>query len=245
MSFRFILTLMISLLCLASSTKVSATNNNVLTIYADPFCPYCINALKQKESLEKYFELDIVWSPILGKRSDSKVQDIFRCRPEDSDYVIHQVVNQLPLECDGELGEDYQVNMSRFKKKTPSSVPQYYIGEQRISATKLYNEIARLDRVEPKSGQLLINWQRYSQLLLNDNYDSRNETVALISPVSNDSTNLSKDILTKFPRSNIFYIDYTKQSDLSRELLLLLDIDFNSNYQLYKNGKLSRFEYGS
>ncbi len=140
--------------------------NPTLTIFVDPFCPYCLKSLDRKYQFANYNTF-LFWAPILGDRSISRVNEIFACKNVVGDRVIESVIKRLSPQCEQPTDKEaVAANMDMLNQYNPNTVPAYYLGGRRVS-------LAQLD-LAVESGSVLgrqqfkINWQRYEEMSVSD-----------------------------------------------------------------------------
>jgi len=163
----------------------------------DPFCPYCISALKKYTQLKNY-NVYVFWAPILSERSALRSKEFFTCPAPASPEVIDAVVNVRAPRCHGPLKQDLMaLNQTIIDNYRPNSVPQYWMGGRQIalSSLKLEKVVVDADSIA-YSTSLKIPWSRYQSLALNRPMEQRYHLAILLPagyPVDAQMLNKIKD----------------------------------------------------
>lgn len=124
----------------------------------DPFCPYCIRTLEQKERLKNY-NVFLFWSPILGVPSESRVAEILKCPRPAGSSVIRAVTSRKSPECSGRGEQDLaRLNHLMVNAYSPGAVPAYYFGGRRISLNQLNRYVTTIGTI---AGTASVDWERY------------------------------------------------------------------------------------
>ncbi len=221
--------------------------------FKDPNCGYCIRAL---ENLEQYKDYNVFmfWSPILGKSSDNKVNDIFDCDDPIGKDVFRAVINRKTIAC----GSTKLLKNKRAKLKTlnhdvvsrynPQSVPAFYFGGQKVRI----NSLAKFKQDITNSTALVkLQWKRYEAIKVSRSDHSGLANAIIFIPNSfknrNDLSNLLKGDLrynwhiaedSCQPKSCIL----TDKEKLTEELKLLLNITELDKPVLVVNGMIIKPE---
>jgi len=133
-------------------------NAPVLLIFTDPFCPYCIKALKRREELKSY-NVFLFWYPIFGERSDNRVSEIFQCASPVSDQVINSVIKGESPACTNAVDKNLMLTDRKFYEAySPQGVPAYYMGGVKVSVAELKAWHKSLAVVAPS---VKLDWSRY------------------------------------------------------------------------------------
>lgn len=133
-------------------------NAPVVVIFTDPFCPYCIQALKRKDELKPYNAF-VFWYPIFGERSDRRVAEIFQCNAVASEQVISAVIAKKSPGCTGEKNEHLMaLNKAMYELYEPQGVPSYYFGGVSVSVAQLKEWRESVRDLAPS---VAIDWPRY------------------------------------------------------------------------------------
>lgn len=129
-----------------------------LVMMLDPFCPYCIRSLQQREKLKNY-NVFIFWTPILGKASETRVAEILNCELIAGDEVVSAVINRKSPECAQSKGAGHMESNQFFAKAyDPQAVPAYYFGGYRVGLTQLSRYV---NGIASSAGNVGIDWERY------------------------------------------------------------------------------------
>ena len=133
-------------------------NAPVVVVFTDPFCPYCIQALKRKDELKPYNAF-VFWYPIFGERSDRRVAEIFQCSSVASEQVINAVIEKKSPRCTGNKNEHLMaLNNAMYEAYAPQGVPSYYFGGVSVSVAQLKEWRKSVRDVTPS---VAIDWPRY------------------------------------------------------------------------------------
>lgn len=182
---------------------------NVL-IFKDPFCPYCIRAIPKLKNLKNDYNVFIFWLPVFGQKSDTRIDDIFRCTRPVSPSVLKTVQNRQQPDCQGDINlENKKLNKIVVDNYDISGVPSYYLQGKNVSLTTL---LARRQYSPPING-VVVDWQRFSLMKINNS--SINKSLALIIPKSHGDE--VKQLVTKNQPEYLFL-----ENDLIQEFTQLL-----------------------
>jgi thiol-disulfide isomerase/thioredoxin len=129
-----------------------------VTVFKDPYCPYCIKAIPKLAELNGY-NVFLFWAPILGPSSLKRVDDIFHCESPASNQVLHAVferknpfckmpLNHQLLNLNQQVVDNYQIN----------SVPRFYLQGQSVSFALL----KQMQKERPAINGVKVNWQRFN-----------------------------------------------------------------------------------
>ncbi len=134
----------------------------------DPFCPYCIQALKRRSQLINY-NVFVFWTPILGEQSVARVREFFKCASPVAPQVIDATVNIRRPVCNGPFNDKlFALNQRILDSYAPNSVPQYWMGGGQVALASLKLERPTVDVAAiAASARLRINWPRYQSMALN------------------------------------------------------------------------------
>lgn len=214
--------------------------------FKDPYCPYCIKALKKLDKLKGY-NVFMFWSPILGESSKTKVDEIFTCQSPVSLAVFAAVINRKGVNCDQvatakEQGHLRELNDQIVANYDPRSVPSYYFGGQKV-------HISALDKFKRQLSSAVkpvqLNWQRYQQLKLPQQHHSGLANVIVFAPKHLQQQLAFVEALKADYRYNWFVADLScagkackssEQARLSAELRLLLAADGRKQTTFAING---------
>ncbi|WDE13110.1 hypothetical protein [Thalassomonas haliotis] len=214
--------------------------------FKDPYCPYCIKALKKLDRLKGY-NVFMFWSPILGEASKAKVDEILNCQSPVSLAVFAAVVNRKKVDCDRPAGAKAGGDLKYLNEQIvahydPRSVPSYYFGGQKVSISALDKFKRQLSSaVKP----VQLNWQRYQSLKLPQQHHSGLANVIVFAPKHLQQQTAFTDALKADYRYNWFVADLScagkacqssKQARLSAELRLLLAADGREQTTFAING---------
>ena len=197
--------------------------------FKDPYCPYCIKALKKLDRLKGY-NVFMFWSPILGESSRKKVDEIFDCQNPVGLSVVAAVVNRRQVECEQAMQGSVlkQLNDEIVANYDPQSVPSYYFGGQKVYVSAL-DKFRRQLNTAVKPVQL--NWQRYQSLKLERQNHSGLANIIVFVPEYLKHRQAFLDAVRADYRYNWFVADLScegkgcknsEQARLSAELRLLL-----------------------
>ena len=153
------------------------SNAPVLIIFTDPFCPYCIKALKRRDDLKAY-NTYLFWYPIFGERSDKRVADIFQCSSPVSTQVISAVIAGKNPGCDGIQNENLTLlNRKMYEAYSPLGVPAYYMGGVKVSVAELkawHKSVAAI------TSSVALDWSRYNINRLDASTGSLSKAILLL-----------------------------------------------------------------
>jgi len=131
-----------------------------IVMMLDPFCPYCIRTLEQRDRLEKY-NVFLFWSPILGSASEKRVEKILQCERPTSQAVISSVIaHEIPDCIYSPDIERVRTNNELVNIYDPKSVPAYYFGGRRVGLNQLNQYVSS---VQKHKGSISIDWERYKK----------------------------------------------------------------------------------
>ncbi len=233
-------------------------NAPILVIFKDPFCPYCLQALKRRDELKAYNAF-LFWYPIFGERSENRVREFFKCASPVSEQVISAVINNTSPECKGaEKAHLIDLNRKMFEAYSPDGVPSYYLGERKISLGELKGLQKKNESMSPT---VSLSWDRYHLNQVAQN-DSQLAKIAVILPIkfneydelqallkhntrytwylfSADSNN-SYDSFCRSLNGGCGKSSIVKYRESTEELSLLYGLDFNTltEPQFILNGRL-------
>jgi thiol-disulfide isomerase/thioredoxin len=129
-----------------------------LVMMLDPYCPYCIRSLQQREKLRKY-NVFLFWTPILGKASEIRVAEILECELITGAEVVSAVIARKAPECARSKGPGHvKSNQVMANAYDPQSVPAYYFGGQRVGLSQLSSYV---DGIGSLAGNVGLDWERY------------------------------------------------------------------------------------
>ncbi|WP_421859276.1 hypothetical protein [Marinobacter salarius] len=124
----------------------------------DPFCPYCIRTLEQKERLKNY-NVFLFWSPILGVSSEKRVAEILACKRPVGPSVIFAVTGRKSPKCSPRGEQDHpRLNQAMVDAYSPQAVPAYYFGGRRVSLNQLNRYVSTIGTI---AGTASVDWERY------------------------------------------------------------------------------------
>jgi len=137
----------------------------VIITFKDPFCPYCIRALKDIERLDD-LNVFMFWSPILGQASISRVEEILHCQAPVGEQVIKAVIERQSPQCTKNKQTEVlaQLNHRMVEAYDPQAVPSYYFGGRRSSLAEISNLTSRVKQLSAST--VTLDWARYDTLLL-------------------------------------------------------------------------------
>lgn len=139
-------------------------NAPILTVFTDPFCPYCIKALKRRDDFKNY-NTYLLWYPIFGERSDKRVEEIFHCPSPSASHVIEAVIAGKAPGCDGPINAELiRLNRLMYEAYSPDGVPSYYTGGVKVSIAELKAWRRQEKSVTPN---VVLDWSRYDANRLN------------------------------------------------------------------------------
>jgi glutaredoxin len=224
--------------------------------FKDPNCGYCIKALKNLENYQDY-NVFMFWSPILGKSSDNKVNDIFACDDPIGKGVISSVINRKSISCEstsilkGKRDKLKELNHEVVSLYNPQSVPAFYFGGQKVRL----NSLAKFKQDVTNSLSLVkLQWQRYKPIKVSSSEHSGIANAVVFIPNGFKSKSALVDFLKKDLRYNWHLAESSCQSincvltdkdKLTEELKLLLNITEVDKPTLVVNGMVIKPErYG-
>ena len=133
----------------------------VLVAFLDPYCPYCIKALKSKERYQ-YYNTFIFWAGILGERSVKRVEEILTCKQPVSDAVIRSVLERKAPECEAsDQSNHLMLAQHMVEAYDPMAVPSNYFGGRRVGLGELARMVNGVNQYE---STIKLDWARYSDL---------------------------------------------------------------------------------
>jgi thiol-disulfide isomerase/thioredoxin len=167
-----------------------------VTVFKDPYCPYCIKAIPKLPELVGY-NVFLFWAPILGQSSLKRVDDIFHCDSPSSNRVLQAVferknpfckmpLNHQLLELNQQVVDNYQIN----------SVPRFYLQGQSISFAML----KQMQKKRPPIYGVNVNWQRFNLMQYSPRQNSH--VLSLIVPLARQQDLLS--LINKYQPEFLF-----------------------------------------
>lgn len=133
-------------------------NRPTVAVFKDPFCPYCIRAIPRLGELS-YYNVYVFWSPILGPRSEARVEEILRCPSVASADVLAAVVERQPPDCtDPTRPEVVARNKAVVESYQINVVPSFFMGGQRTSLAALARASSAMTLAV---NGVTIDWTRY------------------------------------------------------------------------------------
>lgn len=224
--------------------------------FKDPNCGYCIKALKNLAQYKDY-NVFMFWSPILGKLSDNKVNDIFDCDDPIGKGVISSVINRESITCKStsslrnKRAKLEALNHDVVSRYNPQSVPAFYFGGQKVRL----NSLAKFKQDITNSPSLVkLQWQRYEPIKVSSSEHSGIANAIVFIPNDFKSKNDLSNLLKGDPRYNWHLAESSCQSincvltvkeKLTEELKLLLNITEVDKPILVVNGMVIKPErYG-
>ncbi|MCJ8321330.1 MAG: thioredoxin fold domain-containing protein [Colwellia sp.] len=224
--------------------------------FKDPNCGYCIKALKNLKQYEDY-NVFMFWSPILGKASDNKVNDIFDCDDPIGKGVINSVINRKPIICEStsllkkKREQLESLNHDVVSSYNPQSVPAFYFGGQKINL----NSLAKFKRDITSSPALVkLQWQRYEIIKVSSSQHSGIANAIIFIPNNFKRVDYLSNLLEEDPKYNWHlaensceskYCVLTDKEKLTEELKLLLNITELDKPVFVVNGMIVKSErYG-
>lgn len=149
----------------------------VLVAFIDPYCPYCIKALKSKERYQ-YYNTFIFWAGILGDRSIARVEEILACNNPVSESVINSVVQRIAPECDKSKSlEHRELAQHMVDAYDPMAVPSYYFGGRRVGLGELARMVNGVNQLE---STVKLDWSRYAELRWRRNNHNLAKLIAVV-----------------------------------------------------------------
>lgn len=136
-----------------------------VVVFKDPYCGYCIRALKNLDRLSNY-NVYMFWAGILGKSSEKKVSAILDCAAPVSQAVFDNVIaRKSQVQCDKGLAQETlrlrQLNQEIVANYKPNSVPSYHFGGRKVY-------VSQLDRfkrnLQMNITPIQLQWERYAAL---------------------------------------------------------------------------------
>jgi len=192
-------------------------------LFKDPYCGYCINALAKRSRLDNY-NVYLFWSPILGRRSVSKVESFFSCDSPVESAILESVVRRSTHDCDGEFhAEIKKLNDEMVAVYSPDSVPQTWFGGQRINISQLtlLKSIVSAQEVAAAANVKLL-WNRYEKFAIGEVLDTR-LNMAVIARKGQVLSEFGRSILAQSGSYNWYVFDGSDEDvNKSQEFMLLL-----------------------
>jgi hypothetical protein len=233
-------------------------NLPTVVVFKDPFCPYCIKAFQRPAELEG-FNVFLFWYPIFGEKSNSRVDEFFKCKSPVEPKVVAAVLGKRSPDCKAPINISLKkLNTEMYEGYSPSGVPAYYFGGNKISVAELK---AVGTHITEKSSGVSLDWKRYEKNRLGmEAPDSPN--VGIFYPSGKFRKNLGKLIksLKKTSGYNWYFFSPSFDSDLksickshlrkcdssfhqdfelgSREMQLLFGIEDSGNPVVIMNGRI-------
>lgn len=156
-------------------------------IFKDPYCPYCIKAIPEIEKLTSY-NVFIFWAPILGERSEKRVDDIFQCNSPVSQKIFSSMSVRKSPNCRNPINEKLKsLNQFVVDNYNINAVPSVFMQGKQVSLAQLIKEPNR----KPAINGVKVNWKRFQ--LMQQNSDVEAKTLVLLIPNSHQEK-LSKVI---------------------------------------------------
>ncbi len=126
--------------------------------FKDPFCGYCIKALKKKSEMDG-FNVFLFWYPIFGEKSVNRVSHFFKCEKPVTKDIIQSVIKREEPLCNGS-GNAFLESLNRkmYQAYMPSGVPAYYFSGQKVSVSWLNSMKNEVDSIKQ---QVKVDWGRY------------------------------------------------------------------------------------
>ncbi|QSP95532.1 hypothetical protein LPB19_03705 [Marinobacter salinisoli] len=164
-----------------------------VVLMLDPFCPYCIRTLSQKERLSQY-NVFLFWAPILGERSERRVAEILDCKVIAGPEVIFAVIERSSPSCDqATKGSNAALNWEFVNAYDPQAVPAYYFGGQRVSLSQLNRYVSSVKQIK---GTVSLDWKRYRGLKVQQESNGLGQVAAILPEGFDDWSQLS-DLVKK------------------------------------------------
>lgn len=141
-----------------------------VVMFADPFCPYCIKALKNPAAYGDV-NLFLFWSPILGPASEQRVDTFFGCIHPVGKEVLQAVADRLPPFCSGGAQHSLrQLNQQMVAEYAPQSVPAHFMNGNSWAPGRVAMPNRIEDRIDAlaDSSPLHISWQRYAPFVVGE-----------------------------------------------------------------------------
>ena len=216
-----------------------------VVVFKDPYCPYCVKALQRLERLNQY-NVFMFWSPILGKASTKKVNEIFYCSSPVSKDVFYSIINRTnKINCvlgnKSETAYLKSLNDEIVENYDPRSVPSYYFGGK-----KTY--ISQLDDFKTKIAMditpVQLKWQRYKKLrIANTAHQGLANAIIFLPATSVKRSSLIESLKNEtnytwflVNKNCLTGMECDEQEKLSEELRLLLDVTDSSEIAIVING---------
>lgn len=202
--------------------------------FKDPYCGYCIRALKKLDRLSDY-NVYMFWAGILGSGSEKKVDEIMNCAAPISQDVFTSVINRSKaVNCQSGEPESTanlrQLNAQMVSNYNPNSVPSYYFGGRKVY-------VSQLDRFK-KSLQMNItpiqlDWARYESLKVSNKNHQGLANAIIFLPQDSQKKAFLVDALKKDSNYSWYMVEsgcrHGSQCNVrekrSEELRLLLDVN--------------------
>lgn len=145
-----------------------------VVVFKDPFCPYCIKAIGKLDSLSDY-NVFLFWSPILGKASERRVDEIFHCTRPVSRKVLTAVASRAPPDCHGDRRDELiRLNRQVVDSYHVYAVPAYFFQGRPVSVSML----AKAPPQHPVINGVVVDWDRFG--IMRRNGQRQPKTLALI-----------------------------------------------------------------
>lgn len=217
--------------------KPNAAN---VIVFKDPNCGYCIRALKRLDRYKDY-NVFMFWSPILGKSSESQVENIFQCEKPVGEEVILAVVNRDKINC--KKSTFHNDKLTKLNKKivenyNPQSVPSYYFGGEKVW-------LSTLNRFKEKNvtdyNAITLDWERYQTLKLDQSGHQGLANAIVFLPKSSNREAFERK-LKRDGRYNWYIAEACRGcsrlpfNQMSQELMLLFNIEDQDHLTLVING---------
>lgn len=219
-----------------------STEKEDLIVFKDPRCPYCSKAFKQLETLENY-NVFIFWSPILGSTSERQVESFFKCSEPMGNEIIHAVANRQQVHCDGEFNETlWNINSEMVQDYAPKSVPQYWLGDQKVWVTQLHLTLTHEQRIQriAQDSQLALPWKRYAQHLASSYVSDKLHLAIVTAKDDRASLELQKKLGDKY---NLYVFNSEDTKESANEFKLLTGIEnVSEDIFLLEGKRLSKHE---
>lgn len=211
---------------------------DVLEVFLDPYCPYCKKVLENHSVLNSQYELEVVWSPILGSRSEERVRKMFFCTEPAGTQVVEAVIKKESFNCAGEFNELlWQKNYDRYQEVLPNSVPYMLLDGRSVSWGELRRNMSSGAVVESVVPQVRLTWARYESFLISDDDSKRDINEALVFIKNKPAWSLKEQV--KSNQEYVWYwVEEATNPEKYEELSLLLNADAVQGSFLLLDGQI-------
>lgn len=212
-----------------------------VVVFKDPFCPYCIKALKNKDELDSV-NLFMFWYPIFGEKSDKRVSEFFRCESPVSNKVIDAVLQRKSPDCAQKPNADLEaINKHMYEAYAPSGVPAFYLGGQKVS----FAEIKSIQLEGSRSSGVELEWDRYLANRILDGDSTKKKAAIYLGEALPDRKIKRIVEALKLNKEYDWYFFPSKRSQLSRYVCSLLQLACKNNKnQLLQSSQEIALLYG-